>query len=369
MHTDIPLRSEIEQLAETERPNLITIVLRTSPVTTEAEANRIAFGNLVSEAVAEHTAHDGDAAEIAATEAGLRALLDDTQLWRYLSHSLVVFASPERTITYRLPNELESEYFSGNHFRVVPLLRTITFAHDATVLALSQNDVRLIAIGPDHRGSELPVPELPSDLLDTFNVEDPGVDSHRRRLHGPEGHDARLLGFARAVDRATAPVLRGTRGPLILAAAQPLDSLFRSVTRNAKLLDDGINGNPDNRSTTELDAAAREILDRYYAAELAERQEQFGSLQAAGRAVTDLSDIARAAVAGAISTLYVDMDAHPEGTLDEQVGGLVAESTAGYSLVDQLASKVLASGGRVLALRADEVPGGNGIGAEVRFSV
>ncbi|MFF8818926.1 hypothetical protein ACF07D_13105 [Leucobacter sp. NPDC015123] len=369
MHTDIPLRSEIEQLAAVERPNLITIVLRTSPVTTDAEANRISFGNLVSEAVAEHTAHGGDAAEIAATEAGLRALLEDTQLWRYLSHSLVVFASPERTVAYRLPNELESEWFSGNHFRVVPLLRTITFAHDATVLALSQKDVRLIVIGPDHRGSELPVPELPSDLLDTFNVEDPGVDSHRRRLHGPEGHDARLLGYARAVDRAIAPVLRSTRGPLILAAAQPLDSVFRSVTRNAKLLDAGISGNPDNLSSTEIDTAAREILDAYYADELAERQEKFGNLQSAGRAVIDLTDISRAAVAGAISTLYVDMDAHPEGTLDDQVGGLVADSTPGYSLVDQLASKVLASGGRVLALRGSEVPGGAQLAAEVRFSV
>lgn len=369
MHTDIPLRSEIEQLAAVERPNLVTIVLRTSPVTTEAEKNRISFGNLVSEAVAEHTAHGGDAAEIAATEAGLRALLDDTQLWRYLSHSLVVFASPERTVAYRLPNELESEWFAGNHFRIVPLMRTITFAHDATVLALSQNDVRLIVIGPDHRGSELPVPELPSDLLDTFGVEDPGVEAHRRRLHGPEGQDARLLGFARAVDRATAPVLRSTRGPLILAAAQPLDSIFRSVTRNAKLLDEGIAGNPDNLSATELDAAARRVLDGYYAAELAERQERFGTLQSAGRAVTDLSDIARAAVAGAISTLYVDMDTRPEGTLDAQVGGLVADSTPGYSLVDQLASRVLASGGRVLALRGDEVPGGTALSAEVRFSV
>lgn len=369
MHTDIPLRSEIEQLAQTERPNLVTIVLRTSPVTSEAEASRVTFSNLITKAVAEHTAHDGNAAEIAATEAGLRALLEDTELWRYLSQSLVVFASPERTVAYRLPNELETEWFSGNHFRIVPLLRTITFAHDGTVLALSQKSVRLIEIGPDHRGNELPVPELPTDVLDAFNVEDPGVDSHDRRLHGPEGHNARLLGFARAVDRAIAPVLRGTRGPLILAAARPLDSVFRSVTRNAKLLPAGITGNPDNLSSAELDAAARVILDETYAAELAERQESFENRRSAGRAASDLTDIARAAIAGAIATLYVDVDARPEGTLDEQAGGYVAGNTAGYNLVDQLAARVLESGGRVLVLRSGEVPGGSALGAELRFAV
>lgn len=369
MHTDIPQHPEIQQLAAVARPNLVTIVLRTTPVTSDAEANRITFGTLITQAIARLTELGGDAAEIARTEEGLRGLHDDTHLWRYLSHSLVVFASPDRTISYRLPNELETEWFAGEQFRVVPILRTLTFPHEATVLALSQNAVRLIAIGPDHRGTELPVPELPTDLLDAFNVEDPGVESHRRRLHGPEGETSRLLAYARAVDRAIAPALRGRQHPLILAATQPLDGMFRSVTSAAHLMENSIEGNPDDRSPAELDEAARGMLDEHYASEIAAIRERFETRRASGKAVTDLTDVARSAIAGAIATLYVDVDAHPVGTLDIESGAVGSEDTPGRSLVDQIAAQVLSHGGRVLALRRDDMPGGGELGAEVRFNV
>ncbi|WP_125100546.1 hypothetical protein [Leucobacter chromiireducens] len=369
MHTDIPQHAEIEQLAHIDRANLVTIVLRTTPVTTEAEANRITFGTLISEAIGCLADQGGDAVERDRTEAGLRALHEDQHLWRYLSHSLVVFASPDRVVSYRLPNELETEWFAGRHFRIVPLLRTLTFPHQASVLALSQNAVRLINIGPAGRGTEVDVPGLPSDLLDAWGVEDPGIDAHRRRLHSPEGHTTRLLGYARAVDRAIAPQLRGTERPLILAATQPLDGMFRSVTSASRLLAASIDGNPDERSAAELDAAARSLLDAHYAAELSELRDRFETRRAAGRAVTDLTDIARSAIAGAISTLYVDMAARPEGTLDVATGSVAAESTPGRSLIDEIAAQVLQHGGRVLVLRAGEVPGGGAHGAETRFAV
>ncbi|TDP90871.1 hypothetical protein EDF62_2526 [Leucobacter luti] len=369
MHTDIPQRPEVEHLAAVSSPHLVTIVLRTTPVTTEAEAARITFGTLTTQAIARLTELGGSPTEIERTAAGLRALHDDAHLWRYLSHSLVVFASPERTISYRLPNELESEWFAGSHFRIVPILRTLTYPHEARVLALSQNAVRLIAIEPDHPGVEVPVPELPSDLLDTFNVEDPGIESHQRRLHSPEGQTPRLLAYTRAVDRAIAPVLRATRVPLILAATQPLAGMFRSITSATELLDATIDGNPDERTAAELDEAARTILDAHYAAELAADAERFETRRANGKAVTDLTDVARAAVAGAVATLYVDIDAHPVGALDTLTGTVSAESDPGRSLVDQIAAQVLAHGGRVLPLRRGEVPGGGELGAEVRFSV
>lgn len=369
MHTDIPQHAEIQQLAAVSRPNLVTLVLATTPVSTEAEANRIRFGTLISRAVAGLTALGGDPTEIAKTEAGLRALHDDVYLWRYLSRTLVVFAAPDRTISYRLPNELETEWFAGEQFRIVPILRTLAFSHEATVLALSQNAARLIGIGPDHRGVELPVPELPTDLLDTFNVEDPGIDSHRRRLHGPEGQTARLLAYARAVDRAILPTLRGRPHPLILASTQPLEGLYRSVTSAANLLAATIEGNPDELSAADLDEAARSILDAHYAAELATLRERFETRRASGRAVTDLTDVARSSVAGAVATLYVDLDAHPVGTLDREFGAVSSEDTPGRSLIDDIAGQVLAHGGRVLVLRSEDVPGGGQMGAEVRFNV
>ncbi|MEB4616303.1 baeRF11 domain-containing protein [Leucobacter sp. M11] len=372
MYTDIPQREEIERLAAAENEHSVTLVLRSSPVTSEAERLRIEFNNLASEAVSALRARtegkaNGEAAD--AVEALLRELHEDQEFWRFQSHSLVVFVTPEQIVSYRLPNALDSEWFAGKHFRIVPLLRTITFPHEASVLALSQKATRLIAIGPDHPGTEIPVPDLPTDILDTFNVSDPGTQSHQRRLHGPEGQSERLRAYARSIDRAVAPVVRATRRPLIIAATQPLLGEFRAQSTMPKLLSEAIEGNPDERSAAELDAAARDILDRHYEETLAEWTEQFQNRQASGRAVTDLSDVARAAVAGAIQTLYLDLAAHPEGTLDREFGTINTEPEPCESLIDRIVAQVLAHGGRVRVLRAGQVPGGGLQGAEVRFSV
>lgn len=372
MYTDIPQREEIERLAAASNPHSVTLVLRSSPVTSEVERLRIEFGNLSAEAVAAlrergETKADGEAAE--AVEALLRELHEDQEFWRFQSHSLVVFVTPEQIVSYRLPNELDSEWFAGNHFRIVPLLRTITFPHEASVLALSQNATRLISIGPDHPGTEIPVPDLPTDILDTFNVSDPGTQSHQRRLHGPEGQSERIRAYARSVERAIAPIVRATRRPLILAATQPLLGEFRGLSTMPKLLSEAIEGNPDDRSAAELDTAAREILDRHYEETLAGWSAQFANRQANGRAVTDLTDVARSAVAGAVQTLYVDLAARPEGTLDAEFGTIDAAPTVGESLIDRVAAAVLAHGGRVRVIRSGQVPGGGTQGAEVRFSV
>jgi hypothetical protein len=72
------------------------------------------------------------------------------------------------------------------------------------------------------------------------------------------------------VDRGVRPVLVGLGLPLILACAEPLDSIYRSVNSYPDLAEAGIPGNPETASASELAGAARGILDELYAAELNE---------------------------------------------------------------------------------------------------
>jgi hypothetical protein len=64
--------------------------------------------------------------------------------------------------------------------------------------------------------------------------------------------------YARGVDKALRPLLAGLGVPLILAAAEPLDSIYRSAS--------SITGNPETRSDAELAAAARTVPDELNAA-------------------------------------------------------------------------------------------------------
>lgn len=368
MYTDIPQHDEMQQLAAARHPLSVTLVLRTSPVSQAAEQHRAAFAAQIHEAAEQLQAQGADKHAIGQLRAGLEAIHEDSHFWRFLADSLVVFATPDRVRSYRLPNELSSEVFVGDRFRIVPLLRTSSFPQTAYVLALSQNRVRLIDVSPDHAAAPVELPELPEGIADALGVADPATDAPRQRLHGPEGHTARLTQYARAVDRAIAPVVRSNDRPLILAAAQPMQGVFAAICTSPQLLPSHIEGNPDERSEAELDAAARVILDERYRAEVAGLGERFENLRSAGRAITDLSDLGRAAVAGAIEQLIVGIDAHPAGSLDETSGQLGA-AAPGRSLVDELAGATLAAGGRVLVLREGDVPGGGEIAATVRFSV
>jgi len=77
------------------------------------------------------------------------------------------------------------------------------------------------------------------------------------------------------------------------------------------------------------------------------------------RATTDLARAARAATLGAVRSLLVDMDQTVHGTVDEADGSVTLAESAGaetYGVADEVARRVLASGGEVLAVRADEMP-------------
>lgn len=50
MHTDIPIRTDIERLIAARDPSSVTMYLPTCPVTRAAQDDRIAFKNLAAEA-------------------------------------------------------------------------------------------------------------------------------------------------------------------------------------------------------------------------------------------------------------------------------------------------------------------------------
>jgi hypothetical protein len=60
-----------------------------------------------------------------------------------------------------------------------------------------------------------------------------------------------------------------------------------------------------------------------------------------------------------VASLLVDMDQTVPGTVDDADGSLNLAESAGaesYGVADEVARRVLASGGQVLAVRADAMP-------------
>jgi Bacterial archaeo-eukaryotic release factor family 11 len=369
LHTDIPSRSEIERLLAARGPACLSVYLPTSPRKQDIQADHTEFKNLAREGIAQLEAAGVERRSVSEVRELLDDVLEDDDFWAEQANSLALFASPAGVRAFRLPNRLTSKVEVADRFYVKPLLRAVTFPQAAFVLALAAGSVRLVEVTREGPPLTVDVPGLPSDAASAAGKASIADRSPDRRIQGSEGRKVRLRQFARKVDRALRGVLTGLEVPLILAATEPMESIYRSVSTYPHLVEPVIGGSPENASDDELAAAARGVLDEVYASELSAIRDRFALRFEQDRASTDVAAVARAATQGAIDTVLVDIDEKVPGRLDEETGDveLAGDDAVSYGVVDEIARRVLSSGGRVFAVRRSEVPGGGPVAAIFRY--
>ena len=371
LHTDMPTRAQVDRLLDGREPASVSIYLPTDPVS-DGEAERIELRNLASEAERQLAEAGTAKSEIAAVADAIADLADDPELWRYQARSLAVFVTPESSVTFRLPNHLLPLVEVSDRFHVKPLLRAVAFPQVALVLALAQGSVRVVEVTADVDPEPVDVPGLPRDVASSVGKASIRDRSPSRRLQGAEGQKVRMRQFARQVDQALRPLLGGLGVPLILAAAEPLESIYRSVSTYPLLAGPGISGSPEAMSDAELAEAARRVLDELNAASLRDVLELYRRRESESRAAADLAVVARAATFGAIDTVLVDIDQSVPGMIDEQTGAIElsgADDAVNYGVVDEIARRVWRTGGTVLAVRREDVPGDGPAAAILRYAL
>ena len=371
LHTDIPTRSALERLLAARGDPCVSIYVATSPIPQEAQAARIELKNLAADAAGQLEEAGADRGVVPELRETLDDLVDDEDFWAEQARSLAVFAAPGMLRTYRLPNRLASAVEVGDRFFVKPLLRAVTFPQAAFVLALAAGSVRLVEVLPDGPPFTVDVPDLPADAASAAGKASIADRSPSARLQGSEGQKVRLRQYARKVDQALRGVLTGLELPLILAATEPLESIYRSLNSYPHLVDGGLGGSPDRTDDAELAAAARTVLDDVYARELAGLRDLFELRFSQDRASTDVATVARAATYGAVDTVLVDIDEKVPGYVDDESGAvtLAPDDASSYGVVDEIARRVVLAGGRVLAVRRPDIPGGGSVAAILRYGL
>ncbi|GJF15647.1 hypothetical protein NGTWS1803_00780 [Mycolicibacterium cyprinidarum] len=367
LHNDVPSRVELESLASVVGQTCLSVYTPNDATPDSPDAHRLAFENQTRKAL-ELVA---DTAERDALAEALQDLCDDDDFWRYQSRSLVVLASGDHVHVHRVANHLQASETVGDRYFLKPLLRAVTFPQTAFIIALSEGAVRLIKIAAEGPAETVEVANMPNSAADHAGKASLSDRARKQRLHGAEDRKVRVRQYCRAVDQAIRSVLSGRDVPLILAATEPIDSIFRSVNSYPRLLAEGIEGNPEERSDADLAAVARGVLDGFYAEQLTQARHTYEVRQGQGRAQSDLADIARSATYGLVDTLFVDIDSFVAGTLDPQSGAieyLDAASGTEYDVVDEVTRRSLLQGGRILAVRSQEVPGGGKAAAILRYA-
>lgn len=372
LYVDVPSEADLTWLANHHAAASVSIYLPTTPLSQEAQADRIELGNLAKEAARQLLEAGADKRAVAAVTEQLQDLAADDEFWRFQAHSLAVFTTPQNTRTFRVASELPKTVEVSDRFHLKPLLRVVSFGQSAYVLALSENAVRVVEVSPDLPASAVKLQGMPKDAASAVRKASIKDRSPSGRIQGDEGQNVRLRQFARKVDAALRDLLAGSGVPLVLAAAPPISLIYPSVNSHPNLVAQTIEGNPEALSDADLAMRARDVLDALHAQQVRDWGSLFARRESQGRATTDLAQAARAATFGAVDSLLVDIEQSIPGIVDEETGAVTLAEAAdarSYGVVDEIARRVLAARGRVLGVRKGDVPHGAALAAVLRYPV
>ena len=144
LYVDIPTLPEFKALATVRGNGCVSIYLPTTPLPQDTSVSRAQLKTFGKAALDQLDEAGFDKRQQASIGEHLAELEEDDEFWRFQAHSLAVLLTPETMRTFRLPNRLTAIVEVSDRFHLKPLLRAITFPHEAFVLALSENAVRLV---------------------------------------------------------------------------------------------------------------------------------------------------------------------------------------------------------------------------------
>lgn len=322
----------------------------------------------------------------------LESLARAGDVWRYVRSGLAILVDGRGPRGFLVDRPLDAVAAVGPRFVIGPLLRLATASDRCDLLALTSRRARMFAVTAWHDGQGTSMARIePAPIDDVGEVlREEAIDAvtlepHRVRrgmgsagrgtsvvVHGGVGSrhdavDADTEIFLRHVDTLVAQ--RGSQRsglPLLLVAQPRLAALFRGLSRNPRLLPEGVPVDPHLLDDADLATLVEPV---FIAARTARVKRLVGDLAAAlphGRGCGNLVTAAEAAVGGRVETLLIEAGRVVRGAIDRPTGSIRFDEK-GEDLVTVVAEIVLEHGGDVVEVPRGVLPTLSGVGAICRY--
>jgi hypothetical protein len=187
--------------------------------------------------------------------------------------------------------------------------------------------------------------------------------------HGSKTDEVRLdmERFFRAVDRAiTEAHSMPSTLPLILAALPEYHTHFHELSHNPYLLEDGIHTNAVALSPAELREQAWRLMEPHYHARLQQLIDMYHAARARGLATDDLTHAIEFATDGRVGTVLLEADRRIAGHVEGHMPHRADRDEPG-DILDDLAERVLKTGGQVIVAPRGSMPSDTGLAAVFRY--
>lgn len=379
---------ELKELLEARGGPAVSLYLPTHRPNDEADADRLRFRAALDRAAELLRRAPGQAAPDLLED--LEPLAREDEFWRWQADGLAVFRSPTLRRLYRLPTPFPELLVVADTFHTRPLLTYLQDPGRYWVLDLARKRVRLFE-GSAAGLREVRPPGLPRSMEEALGhgfERDDAVLITRQETTGTHGEHGRggiqpvfhghgmgvddeepeLRRFFRKVDGAVAEYVARRRGPVILAAVEERQSLYRAVTDLEALAEEGVEASVRDWSPDRLHREAWPIAQREAGRRADGAVELWERARRVGKGEPDLASLARQAAMSRVRMLLVEVDRRIWGRLDRETGELEIVREGGedpgpsvVEVLDELGEMVLLRGGDVLGLPAGRIPTGTGV--------
>lgn len=391
----------LARLIETSGEPCVSIYMPTERAGQAVEKNRIRLKNMLAKAEERLGERGLRRPAIADLLQPAHALLDDVMFWQRQSDGLALYICDDQFDDYRLPLDFEERLVVADSLHIKPLLPLISSNGRFYILALSQDEVRLLQC-TRYTAQTVELKETPESLAEILQWDDPEkrMQFHtstqspagaraRPRLQGERpavfhGHGTAsaddekdyILRYFHQLEKGITQITNDTHAPLVLAAVDYLHPIYREANTYPRLIEKGVVGNPEQASAGELHAQAWALVEPILSKEQQEAEAAYEELAGMGheQAADDLRDVAPAARAGRVRTLFVPVDVQRWGTFDEETFSVEVRDGAGdqarpgdVDLLDMAAVHTLLNDGAVYAVKAEDMPGDGVLAAVLRY--
>lgn len=311
-------------------------------------------------------------------------LAGDKAFWNHSLDGLAILATKDRGVIYKLQRPVKELAVVADSFHIKPLIRIFQSADRYQLLGLSRGEFALYegnryGFAPIELDSE--VPRTMKDVLgDEYDEKylTAGVFAGPKGVGAYHGHGGRketidkyTERFFRYVDRFVLDNYSKPSGlPLILVALDEHHPVFRRISRNPFLIEEGVRVAFDSISVEEMRDRVWQIIEPVYLQKTKELVDEFKEAQSRFMATDDLAQIARAAWENRVATLLVESDRIIPGKVDMSNGRLIEgdlQHPEFDDILDDLAEMVFRAQGKVVALPKERMPTDTGAAATFRF--
>ncbi len=318
-----------------------------------------------------------------------RKLLDPVEhqvreggFWEHPENGLALFCSSELLKIFFSPLCFEERVFVGNRFMIKPLIPLFSDGQSFYILALSQNQVRLLK-GTRFHVVDVKLEGVPKNMAEALDLDNPqrqlqshvfaGVPTGGSRpsmmFHGSgagtedKEEKGEILSYFLKIDRGLQKILAKENAPLVLAGVEYQHSIYREASSYLHLVTQGIHGNPDRLSAEELHRRAWEIVQPIFDQEMEDAKALYRQFlgEGTGKASRDVREIAPAAYYGRVGRLFLPEAQECWGNFSPDTGevSLHLEDLPGPEDMDMLdfaAAYTFINEGQVYVLQPGQMP-------------